>query len=468
MKSSIMQNSHFDWKNNRSIRGSDLVQNALFREIMKDEVLLPDQSLEIMKTTILFTDIRASYGNYAAYHSFASFPRKITCQIPSVGMLMTNRKRRTAMKPTEKPLCPNFSSGPCAKRPGYSYTSLRTDILGRSHRSALGKSRLAESITKAKSLLGIPENYRVGIVPASDTGAFEMAMWSMLGARPVDVFSWESFGEGWATDIKKQLKLQDVRHINAGYGKLPDLSQADPAHDIVFTWNGTTSGVKVPDGGWIHDDRQGLTLCDATSAVFAMDIPWTKLDVVTWSWQKVLGGEGAHGMLVLSPRAVERLSTYTPSWPLPKIFRLTKGAALLEEIFEGSTINTPSMIANEDHLDALAWAESVGGLKGLIARSESNLAVFEKFVAERSWIQFLAEEKRFRSNTSVCFKLDLTADQVKAMVKLLASEKAAYDCGSYKDAPAGLRFWCGATVEKADVEKLLPWLDWAYEEVKKA
>jgi len=372
------------------------------------------------------------------------------------------------MKPSQKPVCPNFSSGPCAKRPGYSLASLRGDILGRSHRSSLGKSRLAESITKAKSLLGIPEDYRVGILPASDTGAFETAMWSMLGARGVDVFSWESFGEGWATDIKKQLKIADARYFNADYGKLPDLSQADPSRDIVFTWNGTTSGVKVPDGEWISAERQGLTLCDATSAVFAMDIPWSKLDVVTWSWQKVLGGEGAHGMIVLSPRAVQRLTSYKPAWPLPKIFRLTKGDALLEEIFEGSTINTPSMIANEDHLDALAWAESVGGLRGLIERSERNLAVFEQFVSQRSWISFLAEEKRSRSNTSVCFKLDLTADQVKAMVKLLASEKAAYDCGSYKDAPAGLRFWCGATVESSDIEKLLPWLDWAYDEVKKA
>ena len=372
------------------------------------------------------------------------------------------------MKPSQKPVCPNFSSGPCAKRPGYSLASLRGDILGRSHRSSLGKSRLAESITGAKSLLGIPEDYRVGILPASDTGAFETAMWSMLGARGVDVFSWESFGAGWATDIKKQLKITDARFFTADYGKLPDLSQADPARDIVFTWNGTTSGVKVPDGEWISDDRQGLTLCDATSAVFAMDIPWKKLDVVTWSWQKVLGGEGAHGMIVLSPRAVQRLTSYKPAWPLPKIFRLTKGDALMEEIFEGSTINTPSMIANEDHLDALAWAESLGGLKALIERSERNLAVFEQFVAQRSWIKFLAEDKRIRSNTSVCFSLDLTADQVKAMVKLLASEKAAYDCGSYKDAPAGLRFWCGATVESSDIEKLLPWLDWAYEEVKKA
>lgn len=371
------------------------------------------------------------------------------------------------MKPSEKPSNPNFSSGPCAKHPGYSLASLPTDILGRSHRSSLGKARLAASIEETKKLLGLPADYRVGIVPASDTGAFEMALWTMLGARGVDVFSWESFGAGWATDIKKQLKLGDVRYFDADYGKLPDLSAADFTRDVVFTWNGTTSGVKVPDGNWIPANREGLTFCDATSAVFAMDIPWDKLDVVTYSWQKVLGGEAAHGMLILSPRAVERLESYTPSWPLPKIFRLAKGGKLMEEVFEGSTINTPSMIANEDYLDALAWANSIGGLKALIARSEANLAVFEAFVAERPWAHFLAADKSIRSNTSVCLSLDLTADQVKAMVKLLASEKVAYDCGSYKDAPAGLRFWCGATVEADDIKKLLPWLDWAYEEVKK-
>ncbi len=371
------------------------------------------------------------------------------------------------MKPTVKPNVPNFSSGPCAKRPGYSLKELPTDILGRSHRSGLGKARLAKSIAETKAVLGIPADYRVGIVPASDTGAFEMAMWSMLGARPVDAVCWESFGEGWVTDLEKQLKLPNTRIFRAEYGRLADLAQTNPAHDILFTWNGTTSGVKTPNGDWIADNREGLTMCDATSAVFAMDLPWSKLDVVTFSWQKVLGGEAAHGVLVLSPRAVQRLESYKPSWPLPKIFRLTKGGKLLEEVFEGSTINTPSMLANEDYLDALAWAKSIGGLPALIQRSENNLAAFEAFVASHPWIHFLADKQEYRSNTSVCFTLDLTPDQVKKLVKLLEAEKAAYDCGAYKDAPPGLRFWCGATVETADIEKLLPWLEWAYEEVRK-
>jgi phosphoserine aminotransferase len=295
-----------------------------------------------------------------------------------------------------------------------------------------------------------------------------MAMWSLLGARPVDAFSWESFGEGWVTDLTKQLKLANTRVFKADYGRLPDLSQADASHDILFTWNGTTSGVKTPNGDWIRDDREGLTLCDATSAVYAMDMPWSKLDVVTFSWQKALGGEAAHGMLVLSPRAVERLKTYKPAWPLPKIFRMTKGGELLEEIFEGSTINTPSMLANEDYLDALGWAKSIGGLPALIKRSEENLATFASFVDSHPWIHFLADQKEYRSNTSVCFTVDLTPEQTKKFVKLLESEKAAYDCGAYKDAPPGLRFWCGATVEKSDIDKLLPWLEWAYEEVKKS
>ncbi len=370
------------------------------------------------------------------------------------------------MKPAQKPNSPNFSSGPCAKRPGYNLATLPTDSLGRSHRSSLGKARLARSISETKRLLGLPADYRVGIVPASDTGAFEMAMWSMLGARPVDIFTWESFGEGWATDIVKQLKLADARVIKAGYGELPDLSQADPTHDVVFTWNGTTSGVKVPNGDWIRDDRQGLTLCDATSAVFAMDIPWSKIDVCTFSWQKVLGGEAAHGMLILSPRAVQRLESYSPPWPLPKIFRMTKGGKLLEEIFEGATINTPSMLANEDYLDALAWADSIGGLKELIRRSEANLALFEDFVARHDWIHFLAKDKAYRSNTSVCLSVDLSADQVKKLAKLLETEGVALDAGSYKDAPAGLRFWCGATVQAEDIRAMLPWLEWAYHQVK--
>lgn len=372
------------------------------------------------------------------------------------------------MKPSIKPNIPNFSSGPCAKRPGYSLASLPSDLLGRSHRSSKGKARLQKSIDDTKRLLGLPADYRLGIVPASDTGAFEMAMWSMLGARGVDAFAWESFGEGWVTDIQKQLKISDLRVFKADYGKLPDFSQADMSRDIVFTWNGTTSGVKVPNGNWIADDRQGLTLCDATSAVFAMDIPWKKLDVVTFSWQKVLGGEGAHGIIILSPRAVERLTSYKPAWPLPKIFRMTKGTELLEEIFEGSTINTPSMLCNEDYLDALAWAEKIGGVPALIRRSNANLAAFEKFVASHSWIHFLADKSEYRSNTSVCLTVDLAPDQVKKMVKLLDAEGAAFDCGAYKDAPSGLRFWCGATVETADIEKVLPWLEWAYEEAKKA
>lgn len=372
------------------------------------------------------------------------------------------------MKPVVKPAMPNFSSGPCAKRPGYSLSNLNTDILGRSHRSSLGKSRLAKSISETKRILGIPADYRVGILPASDTGAFEAALWSMLGARPVDVFTWESFSEGWATDIIKQLKLDNVRQFKAGYGELPDMGQWDPKNDVVFTWNGTTSGVKVPNGDWIPADREGLTLCDATSAVFAMDLPWDKLDVVTYSWQKVLGGEAAHGMIILSPRAVERLQSYKPAWPLPKIFRLTKSGALMEEIFEGSTINTPSMIANEDYLDALAWADSIGGLAGLIERSNANLAVFEAFVAKTPWIHFLAKEQATRSNTSVCLSLDATPEQIKKLVKLLDSEGVAYDIGSYKDAPPGLRFWCGATIETSDLEKVLPWLEWAYAEVTQA
>ncbi|MBK8478383.1 MAG: phosphoserine transaminase [Opitutaceae bacterium] len=372
------------------------------------------------------------------------------------------------MKPTVKPANPNFSSGPCSKRPGYALSALPTDILGRSHRSSLGKSRLTKAIVDTKALLGLPADYRVGIVPASDTGAFEMAMWTMLGARGVDVFHWESFGEGWLTDIRKQLKLPDVREFTAPYGQLPDMKQYDGARDCVFTWNGTTGGVKLTDADWIPADRQGLTFCDATSAVFAMDLPWSKLDVVTYSWQKVLGGEGAHGMLILSPRAVARLTSYKPTWPIPKIFRLTKGLELLEEIFDGSTINTPSMIANEDYLDALAWAKSIGGLPALIKRSEANLAAFERFVATHSWIHFLAAKPEQRSNTSVCFTVDATPEQVKKMVKLLESEKVAYDCGAYKDAPPGLRFWCGATIETSDLEKAFPWLEWAYAEVTKA
>ncbi len=369
------------------------------------------------------------------------------------------------MKPTQKPANPNFSSGPCSKRPGYNVTNLDLTTLGRSHRAAIGKVALGRVCSETAEVLGLPEGYRVGVVPASDTGAVEMALWSLLGPRPVDVFYWESFGQGWLTDIVKQLKLAQVNEYAADYGLLPDMSQANPSHDIVFTWNGTTSGVKITDGDWISDDREGLTICDATSAVFAMEMPWEKLDVVTFSWQKVLGGEGAHGMLILSPRAVERLENYTPPWPMPKIFRMTKGGKLIDGIFKGETINTPSMLCVADYLDALDWVKSIGGLKATIAKSAENLAVIEKFVAENDWINFLAQDEATRSNTSICLSLDLDADQVKKVVKLLDAEGVAYDIGAYRDAPAGLRIWGGATVEKTDLEALMPWITWAYQQV---
>jgi phosphoserine aminotransferase len=369
------------------------------------------------------------------------------------------------MKPNTKPNNPNFSSGPCSKRPGYSLDQLQIDTLGRSHRSSLGKKALGLACTETAEILGLPEGYRVGVVPASDTGAVEMIMWSVLGQRPVDIFAWESFGRGWLTDAVKQLKLDNLNSYTADYGSLPDMSQANPDNDCIFTWNGTTSGVKVPNADWISDDRTGLTICDATSAVFAMDMPWEKLDVVTYSWQKVLGGEGAHGMIILSPRAVERLESYSPPWPLPKIFRLTKGGKLIEGIFRGATINTPSMLCVADYLDALQWVQSIGGLPGAIAKSEANLAAIKAFVDSNSWIDFLAQEPDQISNTSVCLSLDLDADQVKQMVALLAEEAVAFDIGAYRDAPAGLRIWCGATVEQSDVEALLPWLEWAYTQV---
>jgi len=366
------------------------------------------------------------------------------------------------MKPNTKPNNPNFSSGPCSKRPGYNLDELQIDTLGRSHRSSLGKKALGLACTETAEILGLPEGYRVGVVPASDTGAVEMIMWSVLGQRPVDIFAWESFGRGWLTDAVKQLKLDNLNSYTADYGALPDMSQANPDHDCIFTWNGTTSGVKVPNADWISDDRTGLTICDATSAVFAMDMPWEKLDVVTYSWQKVLGGEGAHGMIILSPRAVERLESYNPPWPLPKIFRLTKGGKLIEGIFRGATINTPSMLCVADYLDALKWVKSIGGLSAAIAKSEANLATIKGFVDSKPWIDFLAQEPDQISNTSVCLSLDLDADQVKQMVSLLAEEAVAFDIGAYRDAPAGLRIWCGATVEQSDLEALLPWLEWAY------
>ena len=374
-------------------------------------------------------------------------------------------------RPVMKPKNPEFSSGPCKKRPGYSLSALRTDVLGRSHRSKLGKSRLKKAIDDTKRILGIPDDYLCGIVPASDTGAYEMAMWSMLGDRPVDACYWESFGKGWSQDALKFLKLKNVREFTSDYGKLPDLSQTNPDHDILFTFNGTTSGVRVPNLDWVSDNRKGLTFNDATSAAFAMDIDWSKVDVTTYSWQKVLGGEGAHGMLILSPRAVERLETFDPKIPLPKIFRLTKkdkeGKSKIEKgIFQGDTINTPSMLCVEDYLDALQWTDSIGGLSGLMKRSKANLKVLEDFVAKNDWISFLASDPSIRSSTSVCLVLKLNKDQVKKFVALLEAEKVALDIGSYRDAPDGLRIWCGATVEQSDLEALMPWLKWAYETVQ--
>ena len=374
--------------------------------------------------------------------------------------------------PTTRPSRTFYSSGPCAKRPGWSLDHLSDAALGRSHRSKLGKAKLAEAIDKTKAMLGLPDGYRVGIVPGSDTGAFEMAMWSMLGARGVDVLAWESFSKGWAADITKFLKLEDARVFEAPYGELPDLAKVDCDRDVVFAWNGTTSGVRVPNGDWIADDRAGLTLCDATSAVFAQPLPWHKLDVVTYSWQKVLGGEAAHGMLVISPRAVERLESYTPPWPLPKVFRLTKGGKLNEGIFKGSTINTPSMLCVEDYLDALRWAESLGGLDALHGRADANLAAVQEWVERTDWVDFLAADPATLSNTSVCLQivdpafLELSAEDrsatAKKIVAALDREGVAYDLGSYRDAPPGLRIWCGATVETEDLKALLPWLDWAW------
>ena len=384
----------------------------------------------------------------------------------------------SAAKPSTRPASPLFSSGPCAKRPGWSLEALSGAALGRSHRSGVGKKKLKEVIDRTAAILGAPSDWKVGIVPASDTGAYEMAMWTMLGARGVDMLAWESFGEGWVTDAVKQLKLENCRILKAGYGTLPDLSAVNFDHDVCFTWNGTTSGVKLPHGEWIPADRKGLMICDATSAVFAMDMPWDKLDVVTFSWQKVLGGEAAHGMLMLSPRAVERLESYTPPWPLPKIFRLAKGGKLIEGVFKGETINTPSMLAVEDVIDALVWAENIGGLPALKARAQANLAVLEYWVGQSPWAGFLAADKATRSETSVCLSITdpqiaaLSEDAQKAFAKdlskLLETEGAALDVNGYRDAPAGLRIWCGATVETADVDALTPWLDWAFAETKAA
>jgi len=368
-------------------------------------------------------------------------------------------------KPQTKPKNPCFGSGPCAKRPGYSLASLDTSTLGRSHRSKLGLSKIQKSLEETRKLLVIPSDYLIAIVPASDTGAVEMAMWSLLGPRPVDVVSFESFGKGWYVDIATELKLEHFHLSVSQYGLLPDLSKHNPKHDLVFTWNGTTSGVKIPNGDWISDEREGVTICDATSAIFAMPIPWIKVDVLTYSWQKVLGGEAAHGILILGPRAVQRLESYKPSWPLPKIFRLKKGDKINQEIFEGTVINTVSMLCVEDYLDALKWATSIGGLEKLIERSNENLKVLENFVAENDWIDFLAKDTAYRSNTSVCFSLKLDANKIKDMTQLLSEQKVAFDINSYRDAPAGLRIWAGATVEKEDLELLTVWLKWAYHQV---
>jgi phosphoserine aminotransferase len=371
-------------------------------------------------------------------------------------------------KPTALPARPHFSSGPCAKRPGWSPQNLAIESLGRSHRSKLGKARLKHAIDLTRKLLGIPDTHRIGIVPASDTGAYEMAMWTMLGARPVTAIAWESFGEGWVTDAAKQLKLNPTIII-APYGELPDLAAVDFSTDVLFTANGTTSGVRVPNYEWVPANREGLTFADATSAVFAQDVDWDKVDVLTYSWQKVLGGEGGHGMLILGPRAVERLESYTPAWPLPKIFRLVSKGKLTEGIFVGETINTPSMLAVEDYIDALEWADGLGGLDALKARADANAAALDAWVQSRPWVEHLAKDAASRSNTSVCLVLPgLAEEQVKAIVSLLEKEKAAYDTGAYRDAPAGLRIWCGATVDTADVVALTHWLDWAHAEVTAA
>ena len=380
--------------------------------------------------------------------------------------------------PGVRPVIPHFSSGPCAKRPGWSLQALTDAVLGRSHRSKIGKAKLKRAIELTRELLQAPSDYRIGIVPASDTGAVEMALWSMLGERPVTMLAWESFGEGWISDVQKELKLKDVTVLKAPYGKLPDLSKVDSDTDVVFTWNGTTSGVRVPNADWIKADRQGLTICDATSAAFAQRLDWAKLDVVTFSWQKALGGEAAHGMIVLSPRAVARLESFTPPRPLPKIFRMTKGGKLNEEIFEGATINTPSMLCVEDYLDTLNWGKSIGGLDALIARADANAKAIAEWVAHTPWIEHLAADPAIRSNTSVCLKvvdpavLKLSADAqakfVKGIAAALEKEGIAYDIDAYRDAPSGLRIWCGATVERSDVEALTLWLDWAYGEAKAA
>ena len=384
----------------------------------------------------------------------------------------------TIAMPAVRPSVPHFSSGPCAKRPGWSPQKLTAAVLGRSHRSKPGKAKLKRAIDLTREVLQVPADYRIGIVPASDTGAVEMALWSLLGPRPVTLLAWESFGEGWVTDVVKELKLKDVTTLKAAYGELPDLTKVDPASDVVFTWNGTTSGVRVANADWIAADRGGLTICDATSAAFAQPLEWAKLDVVTFSWQKALGGEAAHGVLILSPRAVARLESYTPPWPLPKIFRMTKGGKIIDGIFQGETINTPSMLCVEDYLDALDWAKAAGGLTGLRARADGNARIIADWVSRAKWIDFLARDPAIRSNTSVCLKVvdpavirlppDAQAAFVKGIAAALDKEGVAYDIDAYRDAPPGLRIWCGSTVERADVEALTLWLDWAYANAKEA
>ncbi len=379
----------------------------------------------------------------------------------------------TAAKPAMRPAHPEFSSGPCAKRPGWKPENLSNAVLGRSHRSKLGKARLKEAIDRTRDVLGVPADYLIGITPGSDTGAVEMAMWSMLGARPVQLLAFESFGKDWVTDVTKQLKLPDVQVLDAPYGSLPDLTRVDPAKDLVFTWNGTTSGVRVPNADFISADREGVTICDATSAAFAQNLDFAKLDVVTFSWQKAMGGEGAHGVIILSPRAVVRLESYSPAWPMPKLFRLTKGGKVTLDFFEGATINTPSMLCVEDYIDALKWATSIGGLAELQARANRNLAVLDAWVEKTPWVEFLPVTKAIASNTSVCLKVvdarvtglsdDAQADFAKKLASLLEKEGAALDVGGYRDAPPGLRIWCGATVEHSDLDALTPWLDWAFE-----
>lgn len=371
------------------------------------------------------------------------------------------------MKPVTKLKNPHFSSGPCAKYPSFKLDLLCNALLGRSHRCSMAKEKIKAAIEKTKNILELPDDYLVGLVPGSDTGAMEMAMWNLLGPRGVEVIYFEAFGKAWANDIQNQLKIKDLKLLSADFGDLPDLSKVNFEHDVVFPWNGTTSGVKIPNGEWIPADRKGLTIVDATSAVFAMDLPWAKIDVATFSWQKALGGEAAHGMLILSPRAVERIETYLPAWPIPKLLQLRKGDKLNKELFEGSPINTPSMLCLEDYLEALKWAEAIGGLNGLIKKSDDNLKEIEKFVESSEWIAFLPVKKEIRSNTSVCLKLKLEKGQLKSALKLLENEGVAYDCKSYRDAPLGLRIWCGATVDKDDINCMLQWLEWAYKKVTK-